>query len=101
MADLDGEGARQQVLMLCLKTPQLDATVIAWSFYDGSARGQDLPARSGGRAPYDSGVHALEDGWRLFQASPAIEPLVGDEHRVGFLKHEFWFERLVSAADPT
>ena len=93
MADGDHDEPRQQVLLLCLKTPQLDAAVVAWSFYDGSGTGQQLPGRSGGRAPYDTGVHALQDGWRLFQAAPPVEPPAGDEHRVGFLKHEFWFER--------
>ena len=94
----DRPALRQQVLLLCLKTPELDAPVIAWSFHDGSGRREPLPERSHGRPPYDDGVAALEDGWRLVQMAPAVPPPSGDEHRVAFLKHEFVFERFVPPA---
>lgn len=92
---MDEGRRRQQVLVLCLRTPELDAPVTAWSFYDGSGRGERLEARSHGRPPYDTGVAALEDGWRLIQLGPPSPPPPGDEHRVSFLKHEYVFERLV------
>jgi hypothetical protein len=90
---------RQQVLLLCLKTPQLDAPVTAWTFYDGSGHRESMEASALGRPPYSSGVAALEDGWRLIQMAPAIPPVSGDEHRVSFLKHEFVFERFVPPSD--
>jgi hypothetical protein len=101
VAEPTGESTewRQQVLLLCLRTPELEAPVIAWSFADGSGRRDTLEGRSEGRPPYDTGVAALEDGWRLIQMAPAVPPPPGDEHRVSFLKHEFVFERLVPAAD--
>ncbi|WP_281284583.1 hypothetical protein [Nonomuraea diastatica] len=41
-----------------------------------------------------TGVDALRDGWRLFQASQLIPPFPGHEYDTSFLKHEFVFERL-------
>jgi hypothetical protein len=40
-------------------------------------------------------VEALADGWRLIQASQLLPPYPGHEHDVSFLKHEFFFEKLV------
>ena len=45
--------------------------------------------------PYDTGLAALRDGWRLFQASQLQQHAAGDEFRVGYLKYEFFFEQLV------
>ena len=47
--------------------------------------------------PYLTGVHALRDGWRLIQASPLIQHSHGDEFRTGYLKYEFFFEKLEDA----
>jgi hypothetical protein len=49
--------------------------------------------------PYATGVDALRDGWRLIQMSPLIAPVPGHERETSFLKHEFVFERMVSAPD--
>ncbi|MEL7207621.1 MAG: hypothetical protein AAGK32_05225 [Actinomycetota bacterium] len=92
---------RQQVLVLCLRTPELDAPVVAWSFFDGSGGRARRPAGPGvaeDGPPYPSGIEALEDGWRLLQLAGPPGPPPGDEHRVGFLKHEYVFERLVPAS---
>jgi hypothetical protein len=86
--------ARQQVLMLWLASSSLDSRVLGWSFFDGSdGRGPGLD----GEPPYDSGVAALRDGWRLLQMSPLVPPIPGHERETSFLKHEFVFERLVEA----
>jgi hypothetical protein len=95
----DPPATRQQVLLLCLRTPELDAPVTAWSFYDGSGRRDSLGADRHGQPPYADGVAALEDGWRLIQMAPPTPPPPGAVHQVSFLKHEFVFERLVPAAD--
>ncbi|WP_151477366.1 hypothetical protein [Streptomyces albicerus] len=85
---------RQQVLVLYLGTSALDSPVVCWSVYDGTGRTSPTTGDSD-EPPYKSGVHALEDGWRLFQAAQLIPPYPGGEYDVSFLKHEFFFEKLV------
>lgn len=87
--------ARQQVLLLWLASSSLDSRVLGWSFFDGTAGTGPQPE---GEPPYDSGVAALRDGWRLLQMSPLIPPTPGHERETSFLKHEFLFERMVDAA---
>lgn len=84
---------RQQVLVLYLATSALDADVVGWSLYDGTGLTTPTTGDSD-KPPYTSGVHALEDGWRLFQAAQLIPPYPGHEYDVSFLKHEFFFEKL-------
>ena len=85
---------RQNVLVLYLANSALDATVIAWAFYDGT--GQTRPmAGDNDVAPYKTGVEALKDGWRLIQASQILPHVQGQEHEVAYLKYEFFFEQLV------
>ena len=86
---------RQQVLVLYLDTSALDSAVVGWSWYDGT--GRDTPTTGDSdEPPYETGVAALRDGWRLFQAAQLIPPYPGQEYDVSFLKHEFLFEKLVS-----
>jgi hypothetical protein len=89
---------RQQVLFLYLSTSALDSDVIAWSSYDGTGRTAPTTGDSD-EPPYETGVEALRDGWRLLQASQLLPPSAGHEYDVSFLKHEFMFERLVDLAD--
>ena len=49
-------------------------------------------------APYRTGVEALKDGWRLFQASQILPHERGAEFDVSYLKYEFWFEQLVEVS---
>jgi hypothetical protein len=88
--------ARQQVLMMWLASPSLDAHVLGWSFFDGTAGTGPQPAAD---PPYGTGVAALVDGWRLLQMSPLIPPVPGRERDTSFLKHEFVFERMIEQAD--
>ena len=84
---------RQQVLVLYLASSALDAKVIGWSSYDGT--GRTTPATGDSDTPpYETGLAALCDGWRLFQASQLTPPAPGHEYDVSFLKHEFFFEKL-------
>ncbi|MCU1364960.1 MAG: hypothetical protein JWL72_3774 [Ilumatobacteraceae bacterium] len=83
---------RQQVLMLWLASPSLEAHVLGWSFFDGTSGTGPQPATD---PPYPTGVAALVDGWRLLQMSPMIPPTSGHEREPSFLKHEFVFERLI------
>ncbi|MEU7743261.1 hypothetical protein [Nonomuraea sp. NPDC049158] len=84
---------KQEVLVLYLATSALDAPVVGWSRYDGTGR-TDPTAGDGDEPPYTTGVDALRDGWRLFQASQLIPPYPGHEYDTSFLKHEFFFEKL-------
>ena len=85
---------RQQVLVLYLSSSALDAPVIAWANYDGTGRTSPM-AGDESEPPYRTGVQALRDGWRLIQASPLLQHGQGDEFRTGYLKYEFFFEKLI------
>ncbi|GAA1659226.1 hypothetical protein GCM10009830_00240 [Glycomyces endophyticus] len=84
---------KQQVLVLYLNTSALDSEVLAWAFYDGTGK-TDPTTGDSDLPPYDTGVEALRDGWRLFQASQLIPPYPGHEYDTSFMKHEFFFEKL-------
>ncbi len=84
---------RQQVLVLYLSSSALDSTVVGWSAYDGTGR-TDPTTGDGDVPPYETGLDALKDGWRLFQAAQLLPPQPGHEYGVSFLKHEFFFEKL-------
>jgi hypothetical protein len=86
---------RQQVLVLYLANSALDSYVIGWSQYDGTGRTSPATGDSE-EPPYETGLDALKDGWRLFQAAQLIPPYPGHEYDISFLKHEFFFERIVS-----
>jgi hypothetical protein len=88
---------RQQVLVLYLANSALDSHVVGWSLYDGTGRTSPTTGDSD-EPPYESGVAALRDGWRLIQAAQLIPPYPGHEYDVSFLKHEFFFERIVDMA---
>ena len=85
---------RQQVLVLYLATSALDDRVVGWSNYDGSGATSPTTGDSD-EPPYETGLEALKDGWRMIQASQLLPPQAGHEYDVSFLKHEFFFEKLV------
>ena len=85
---------RQQVLVLYLRSSALDAGVVAWAVYDGSGQQRHMAGDSA-EPPYATGLDALRDGWRLIQASPLVDHIAGNEFRTGYLKYEFFFEKLV------
>ncbi len=89
-----GGTVRQQVLVLYTATSALDDRVVAWSNYDGTGRTHPTMGDSD-EPPYPTGLAALQDGWILLQASQLLPPATGQEYDVSFLKHEFWFSRLV------
>jgi hypothetical protein len=89
---------RQQVLVLYLATSALDADVVGWARYDGTGRTSPTTGDSD-EPPYRTGLDALLDGWRLFQAAQLIPPYPGHEYDTSYLKHEFLFERLAQQAE--
>jgi hypothetical protein len=84
---------RQKVLVLYLANSSLEASVKAWAVYDGTGKQRHMPGDSQ-EPPYPNGLAALLDGWRLIQASPLINHSHGEEFRMGYLKYEFFFEKL-------
>ena len=85
---------RQQVLVLYLANSALDSPVRAWAVYDGTGQREHMSGDSD-EPPYASGLEALKDGWRLIQASPLVDHVSGDEFRTGYLKYEFFFEKMI------
>ena len=55
---------RQQVLVLQLASSGLDSPVLGWSRYDGTGRSHPTMGDSD-EPPYETGVAALQAGWRL------------------------------------
>ena len=84
---------RQKVLVLYLKFPSLEAEVISWATFDGTGQKLHMTGDSD-EPPYPTGLDALLDGWRLFQSSQLEQHPRGDEHRTGYLKYEFFFEKI-------
>lgn len=84
---------RQQVLVLYLSTSALDSPVVGWSRYDGTGASNPTTGDAD-EPPYETGVDALRDGWRLIQAAQLIPPYPDHEYDTSFLKHEFFFEKL-------
>lgn len=80
-------------MVLYLGGAALDSSVVGWTFYDGTGA-SEYPTGDSDEAPYKTGLEALRDGWRLFQAAQLLPPQPGHEYDTSFLKHEFWFERL-------
>lgn len=94
------DNKRQKVLVLYLASSALDSSVIGWAQYDGTGAHRHQAGESE-EPPYPTGLSALIDGWRLIQASPLSSHASGDEFRTGYLKYEFFFEKLVDASQET
>ena len=84
---------RQKVLTLYLTTSALDSGVLGWAMYDGTGQQQHTTGDDS-EPPYETGLDALLDGWRLIQHPILIPPYPGEEYSTSFLKHGFVFEKL-------
>lgn len=85
---------RQNILVLWLADPALDAPVVGWSRWNG-ADAEDHWAGDEQTPPYRNAVAALRDGWRLFQASPLLPHIPETETQTAYLKYEYWFEQII------
>jgi hypothetical protein len=85
---------RQQLLFLCLATPNPTSAVVAWSFFDGTG-GTTTMAGDAEEPPYDSVLAAMKDGWRVLQVPVVHAAAPGREHETGPLPYEFVLEKLV------
>ena len=88
---------RQKVLVLYLANSALDSPVIAWALYDGTGETLHM-AGDRDEPPYRTGLGALQDGWRLFQAAQLEPHPRGEEFDLAYLKYEFFFEQLIEVA---
>jgi len=85
---------RQQLLFLCLATPNPASPVVAWSLFDGTGRTQSMAGDSD-LPPYESVVAAMQDGWRVIQVPVLAAPPPGREHETAYLRFEYVLEKLV------
>lgn len=84
---------RQKVLTLYLYTSALDSRVLGWSMYDGAGKESHTTGDSD-EPPYETGLDALKDGWRLIQQPVLFPPYPGEEYSTSFMKYGFLFEKL-------
>jgi len=87
---------RQQLLFLCLATPNPTSAVVAWSFFDGAGAATTM-AGDTDQPPYESVLAAMKDGWRVLQVPVVQAAAPGREHETGPLPYEFVLEKLVDA----
>jgi hypothetical protein len=87
---------RQQILILCLATPDLGSPVLAWSFYDGSGRAPGMAGDSD-TPPFASVLAAMKEGWRVIQLPALLPRPAGHEHETSYLRFEYVLERMVQA----
>ena len=85
---------RQQLLFLCLATPNPTSAVVGWSFFDGTG-GTTNMAGDTDQPPYESVLAAMKDGWRVLQVPVVHAAAPGREHETGPLPYEFVLEKLV------
>ena len=71
----------------------LDSPVKGWTIYDGTGKTHATTGDST-EPPYENGLHALLDGWRVIQFPQLIPPYPDTEYTTSFQKNEFIFERL-------
>ena len=84
---------RQKILILYLSSSALDDDVRGWTVYDGTGKEAHTTGDSDQR-PYQTGLDALKDGWRVIQFPQLIPPYPGLEFTTSFQKYEFIFEKL-------
>lgn len=87
------DSLRQKVLTLYLSTSALDSQVLGWAIYDGTGA-ENFTTGDNTEPPYETGLDALKDGWRLIQHPILIPPYPGEEYSTSFMKYGFVFEKL-------
>lgn len=87
---MDPEHQRQELLFVWTADSSLLSRIVGWNFHSGREPGADLA-----ELPYERGVDALADGWRLIQASP-LTTRDAEPHVAGVLEFEWLFERVVT-----
>ena len=88
---------RQKVLVLYLANSALDSRVKGWSIYDGTGQENHTTGDSA-TPPYETGLEALLDGWRVIQFPQLIPPYPDMEYATSYQQNEFIFEKLEDTA---
>lgn len=84
---------RQKILILYLGNSALDSRVKGWTVYDGTGK-ENYTTGDSETPPYETGLHALLDGWRCIQFPQLMPPYPGTEYNTSFQRNEFIFEKL-------
>ena len=84
---------RQKVMVLYLANSALDSEVKGWTFYDGTGKTKPTTGDSD-TPPYETGLDALLDGWRVIQFPQLNPPYPNMEYTTSFQMFEFIFEQL-------
>ena len=84
---------RQKILILYLANSALDSGVKGWTMYDGTGQEAHTTGDSS-EPPYESGLDAMLDGWRVIQFPQLIPPYPGLEYTTSFQRYEYIFEKL-------
>jgi hypothetical protein len=84
---------RQKVMILYLGNSALDSRVKGWTFYDGTGKTRPTTGDSA-EPPYETGLDALLDGWRVIQLPQLIPPYPNMEYTTSFQQYECVFEKL-------
>ena len=84
---------KQEILILYLSNSSLASKVIGWARYYSDKKKIGMPGDND-KPPYDNGIDAIHAGWRLFQTSQIEQHKKGEEFRTGYLKYEFFFEKI-------
>ena len=89
---------RQQILILHLTNPDLEARTVAWALYDGAAAAEKRQMQSGDSSEplYPSVLAAMRDGWNVIQLPVLPSYVPGHEHESGHLPYEYVLERKVN-----
>jgi hypothetical protein len=85
---------RQQLLILFLEAPDLTQPVSSWAFHDGLQQ-VDPHLDQIDEAPYETGLQALEDGWRVISYPTVVDADPDKAFNLGHLPYEFVFEKIV------
>ena len=85
--------ARQKLLFLYARNPDLYSEVGAWSVYDATGKEHHTTGDSDA-PPYRSVFAAMQDGWRVIQVPQQFPAYPGMELTTAFLRFEYVLEKI-------
>lgn len=89
---------RQQILILHLSSPDLEARTVAWALYDSTKPKGELQMQTGDEdvPMYESVLDAMREGWNVIQLPSMPIFRTGFEFEQGHLTYEYVLERKVA-----
>ena len=79
--------AVQDILVFFQTTPALDASPVAWSYYEAS-KGPVRDLVEEGEPPYRNAMAAMRDGWQVIQMSELKHRSAEDGYELGPLPYQ-------------